>query len=74
MERDGRLGHLLVQDLVAARERMLDVQPKLAAQVRLLAVGAVNKNDSNDARSGAIAALRSPSCLPIRPDDQVAVR
>jgi transposase len=41
--------------------------------VRLLATGAVNKNDPNDARSVAIAALRSPSCLPVRPDDHAAV-
>jgi transposase len=34
------LGHLLAQQLVAAGERVLDVQPKLAARVRLLATGA----------------------------------
>jgi len=67
------LGHLLAQQLVAAGERVLDVQPKLAARVRLLAAGAVNKNDPNDARSVAVAALRSPSCLPVRPDDHAAV-
>ena len=67
------LGHLLAQELLAAGERVLDVQPKLAARVRLLATGAVNKNDPNDARSVAIAALRSPSCLPVRPDDHSAV-
>ena len=49
------------------------MQPKLAARVRLLAAGAVNKNDPDDARSAAIAALRSPSCLPVRPDDHAAV-
>ena len=52
---------------------VLDVQPKLAARVRLLATGAVNKNDPNDARSVAIAALRSHSCLPVRPGDHAAV-
>jgi transposase len=67
------LGHLLAQQLVAAGERVLDVQPKLAARVRLLATGAVNKNDPNDARSVAIAALRSAACLPVRPDDHAAV-
>jgi len=67
------LGHLLAQELLAAGERVLDVQPKLAARVRLLATGAVNENDPNDARSVAIAALRSPSCLPVRPDDHAAV-
>ena len=39
----------------------LDVQPKLAARVRLLAAGNTNKNDANDARSVAVAALRSRS-------------
>ena len=73
VEGAGGLGHLLAQELVAAGERVLDVQPKLAARVRLLATGAVNKNDPNDARSVAIAALRSPSCLPVRPDDHAAV-
>ena len=53
------LGHLLAQQLIAAGERVLDVQPKLGARVRLLAAGGTNKNDPNDARSVAIAALRS---------------
>jgi transposase len=55
---DGQ-GHLLAQQPVAAGEKVLNVQPKLAARVRLLAAGAVNKNDPNDARSVAVAALRS---------------
>ena len=50
------LGHLLAQQLVAAGERVLDVQPELAARVRLLATGAVNKNDPGDARSVAARA------------------
>ena len=62
VEGAGGLGHLLAQELDAAGEQVLDVQPKLAARVRLLASGAVNKNDPDDARSVAIAALRSPSC------------
>ena len=53
------LGHLLAQQLVAAGERVLDVQPKLASRVRLLQAGDTNKNDPNDARSVAVAALRS---------------
>jgi transposase len=73
VEGAGGLGHLLAQELVAAGERVLDVQLKLAARVRLLAAAAGNKNDPNDARSVAIAALRSPSRLPVRPDDHAAV-
>ena len=67
------LGHLLAQQLVAAGERVLDVQPKLGARVRLLAAGDTNKNDPNDARSVAIAALRSANCRQVRADDHTAV-
>jgi transposase len=59
VEGAGGLGHLLAQQLVAAGERVLGVQPKLAARVRLLASEAVNKNDPKDARSVAVTALRS---------------
>src|SRR5215211_5645636 len=55
------LGYLVAQQLVAAGERVLDVQPKLAARVRLLDTESVNKNDPHDARSVAIAARRAPS-------------
>jgi transposase len=67
------LGHLLAQQLLAAGERVLDVQPKLGARVRLLAAGAVNKNDPNDARSVAVAALRSASRREVAADDHAAV-
>jgi transposase len=73
VEGAGGLGHLLSQQLVAAGERVLDVPPKLAARVRLLATGNVNKNDPNDARSVAVAALRSAACLPVRAEDHAAV-
>src|ERR1700747_2561755 len=69
----GGLGHLLAQQLVAAGERVLDVQPKLAARVRLLAAGDVNKNDPTDARSVAVVALRSAACPPVRADDHAMV-
>src|SRR6185437_16232016 len=61
------------QQLLSAGERVLGVQPKLGAQVRLLATGNVNKNDPNDARSVAVAALRSPGARQGRPDDHAAV-
>ena len=48
-------------------------QPKLAARVRLLAAGDINKNDPNDARSVAVAALRSPGVREVRRDDHAAV-
>ena len=47
--------------------------PQLAARVRLLATGNVNKNDPNDARSVAVAALRSADVREARRDDHAAV-
>jgi transposase len=67
------VGHLLAQQLLSAGERVLDVPPKLAARVRLLATGDINKNDPNDARSVAVAALRSPGVREVRQDDHAAV-
>jgi transposase len=73
VEGAGGLGHLLAQQLVAAGEQVIDVQPKLGARVRLLSSGTSNKNDPNDARSVAVAALRSPACHQVRADDDVVV-
>jgi transposase len=73
VEGAGGLGHLLAQQLVAAGERVLDVQPKLGARVRLLATGASNKNDPNDALSVAVAALRSRTRRQVSADDHAAV-
>ncbi|MGH9259094.1 MAG: IS110 family transposase [Acidimicrobiales bacterium] len=67
------LGYLLAQQLVAAGERVLDVQPKLAARVRLLATESTNKNDPHDALSVAIAALRSPTPKEVGVEDHAAV-
>src|ERR1700677_2745792 len=66
------MGHLLAQQLTAAGERVLDVQPKLGARVRLLDAGDTNKNDPNDARSVAVAALRAPGAQ-VRADDHATV-
>jgi transposase len=73
VEGAGGLGRLLAQQLVAAGELVLDVQPKLASRVRLLQAGDVNKNDPNDARSVAVAALRSRVCREVTADDYPAV-
>jgi transposase len=67
------LGYLLAQQLVGAGERVLDVQPKLAARVRLLATESTNKNDPHDALSVAVAALRSPSPKVVGVEDHAAV-
>jgi hypothetical protein len=67
------LGHLLAQQLAAAGERVLDIQPKLAARIRVLEAGNTSKNDPNDARSVAVAALRSRACREVTADDHAAV-
>ena len=73
VEGAGGLGHLLAQQLVAAGERVLDVQPKLGARVRLLGGEAVNKNDPNDARAAAVTALRSRTVREVTADDHSLV-
>ena len=67
------VGRLLAQQLVAAGERALDVQPKLASRVRLLQAGDTNKNDPDDALSVAVAALRSRTCRQVAAEDHPAV-
>ena len=73
VEGAGGVGHLLAQQLVAAGERVLDVPPRLAARVRLLATGNTSKNDPSDARSVAVAALRSAGVREVCRDDHAAV-
>lgn len=73
VEGAGGLGNLLAQQLVAAGERVFDVQPKLGARVRVLANGNSNKNDPNDARSVAVAALRSKNLPEVAAEDHAAV-
>ncbi len=53
------LGYLVARQLVAAGETVFDVSPMLASRVRVLGSGRSNKNDPNDARAVAIAAMRS---------------
>lgn len=67
------LGHLLAQQLIGAGERVVDVQPKLAARVRLLNTGKVNKNDPNDARSVAVAALRTHDAVEVIAENETSV-
>ena len=67
------LGHLLAQQLLAAGGRVLDVQPKLGARVRLLAAGDTKKNDPKDARPAAVAALRPAVRREVAADDHAVV-
>jgi transposase len=73
IESAGGLGYLLAQQLVGAGEHVVDVPPTLAARVRVLGTGRSNKNDPNDARSVAVAALRSQTLTPVQPADHAAV-
>ena len=67
------LGHLLSQQLVASGEMVVDVPPVLASRIRVLSSGKSQKNDPNDARSVAIAALRRESLGEVHREDEAAV-
>ena len=73
VEAAGGLGYLLSQQLVACGEQVVDVPAVLASRVRVLSSGKSDKNDPNDARSVAIAALRQPGLAVVRREDHVQV-
>jgi transposase len=67
------LGYLLAQQLVSAGERVLDVQAKLAARARLADNGDVDKDDPDDARSVAVAAMRAKRLAEVTKEGHTAV-
>jgi len=73
IESAGGLGYLLSQQLLAAGEHVVDIPATLASRVRVLSSGRSDKNDPNDARSVAIAALRAPVLVPVRAEDHITV-
>jgi transposase len=73
VESAGGLGYLLSQQLVADGEHVVDVPAVLASRVRVLSSGKSDKNDPNDARSVAIAALRQPGLAVVRREDHAQV-
>ena len=73
IESAGGLGYLLAQQLLAAGEQVVDIPATLASRVRLLGSGRSEKNDPNDARSVAIAALRAAELVPVRVEDHATV-
>ena len=73
VEAAGGLGYLLSQQLIAGGEQVVDVPAVLASRVRLLGSGRSDKNDPNDARSVAIAALRQPGLAVVRGEDHTQV-
>ncbi len=73
VEAAGGLGYLLSQQLVARGEPVVDVPAVLASRVRVLSSGHSDKNDPNDARSVAIAALRQPGLAVVKREDHIQV-
>jgi transposase len=73
VESAGGLGYLLSQQLVAGGEHVVDVPAVLASRVRVLSSGKSDKNDPNDARSVAIAALRQRDLSVVRREDHAQV-
>jgi len=73
VEAAGGLGFLLSQQLIASGEDVVDVPPVLASRVRVLGSGRSDKNDPNDARSVAIAALRQPGLAVVQREDDTQV-
>ena len=67
------LGYLLAQQLVAAGETVIDVPAAISTRTRLLGSGRAQKNDPNDARSVAIAALRNNQLCSVGLDDHAHV-
>jgi transposase len=67
------LGYLIGRQLVAVGETVFDVPPVLRQGSGCSVRGRSQKNDPNDARSIAIAALRSDRLATVRRDDHVTV-
>jgi transposase len=67
------LEQLLAQQLLAAGKHVVDVPAKLAARLRLLDSGQINKTDEHDAYAVAVAALRTGALPQLAVDDQTMV-
>src|SRR6266516_2497336 len=67
------IGKHIAHRLVHDGETVVDVPPKLSAQVRVFATGNGRKTDPVDAHSVAMAALRSPGLARVQVDDDLVV-
>ena len=67
------IGRHLAHRLVHDGETVFDVPPKLSAQVRVFAAGNGRKTDPVDAHSVALAALRAPGLVQVRPEEDLVV-
>jgi transposase len=67
------IGKHIAHRLVHDGETVLDVPPKLSAQVRVFATGNGRKTDPVDAHSVALAALRAPGLVRVEFDEDLVV-
>jgi transposase len=67
------IGKHLAHRLVHDTEVVVDVPPKLSAQVRVFATGNGRKSDPVDAHSVAMAALHNPGLLRVEVEDDLLV-
>jgi transposase len=67
------IGKHIAHRLVHDGETVLDVPPKLSAQVRVFATGNGRKTDPVDAHSVAMVALRTPTLNQVEVDDDLVV-
>jgi transposase len=67
------IGKHIAHRLVHDGETVLDVSPKLSAQVRVFATGNGRKTDPVDAHSVAMVALRAPGLVRVQVDDDLLV-
>ncbi|MFN2522268.1 MAG: IS110 family transposase [Mycobacteriales bacterium] len=75
VEGAGGVGVQLAQRLVEDGETVIDVPPKLSTRARIFDVGHGRKNDSTDARTVAVVALRTRNLRQVVVDDErVAIR
>ncbi len=67
------IGKHIAHRLVHDGEIVLDVPPKLSAQVRVFATGNGRKTDPVDAHSVAVVALRTPNLVQVQVDPELVV-
>ncbi len=67
------IGRHIAHRLVHDGERVLDVPPKLSAQVRVFATGNGRKTDPVDAHSVAMAAFHAPGLVPVVLEEDLVV-
>jgi transposase len=67
------IGRHVAQRLLAAGEEVVDVPPKLSAEVRVYAIGQGRKTDATDAHSIALAGTRAAGLRPLVADADLEV-